>query len=218
MSCLGIPSGSSDQVCQIQRTVQLVSHQALLHLKHSHHSAGKTNYTVAVLKTFITPFTFDSIVTILPHSLKHSHHSAGKANYTGAVLKTFITHFTFDGIVMILPHMETLNSLSLHSLIHLLSDYSLFCDVASYASEGPLDLQHFLLGQRTYPIILSSELDYVDNVNCRLFQSALVSNLYMISQMLSVKFAGNFFVSLLGVWNDAGGGRAYPIGGIVSYF
>ena len=39
----------------------------------------------------------------------------------------------------------------------------------------------------------------------------------MISQMLSVKFAGNFFVNLLGVWSDAGGGRAYPIGGLCYY-
>merc|ERR1711988_1959791 len=39
---------------------------------------------------------------------------------------------------------------------------------------------------------------------------------YMISQMLSVKFAGNFFVNLLGVWHD-GGGRAYPIGGLCYY-
>ena len=36
----------------------------------------------------------------------------------------------------------------------------------------------------------------------------------MISQMLSVKFASKFIVNLLGVWNDAGGGRAYPIGGL----
>lgn len=36
--------------------------------------------------------------------------------------------------------------------------------------------------------------------------------------MLSVKFAGNFFVNLLGVWSDAGGGRAYPIGGLCYYF
>merc|ERR1712121_226502 len=50
-----------------------------------------------------------------------------------------------------------------------------------------------------------------------ILQSALVSNLYMISQMLSVKFAGNFFVNLLGVWNDAGAGRAYPIGGLCYY-
>jgi len=43
------------------------------------------------------------------------------------------------------------------------------------------------------------------------------SNLYVISQMLSVKFAGNFFVNLLGVWSDAGGGRAYPIAGLCYY-
>ena len=35
--------------------------------------------------------------------------------------------------------------------------------------------------------------------------------------MLSVKFAGNFFVNLLGVWSDAGGGRAYPIAGLCYY-
>ena len=39
----------------------------------------------------------------------------------------------------------------------------------------------------------------------------------MISQMLSVKFAGNFIVNLLGVWNDTSGGRAYPIGGLCYY-
>ena len=44
-----------------------------------------------------------------------------------------------------------------------------------------------------------------------------MSNLYVISQMLSVKFAGNFFVNLLGTWSDAGGGRAYPIGGLCYY-
>jgi len=64
----------------------------------------------------------------------------------------------------------------------------------------------------SYPI----KLFYTSNIPI-ILQSALVSNLYMISQMLSVKFAGNFFVNLLGVWSDAGGGRAYPIGGLCYY-
>merc|ERR1719460_657499 len=64
----------------------------------------------------------------------------------------------------------------------------------------------------SYPI----KLFYTSNIPI-ILQSALVSNLYMISQMLSVKFAGNFFVNLLGVWSDAGGGRAYPVGGIAYY-
>ncbi|PSN38442.1 Protein transport protein Sec61 subunit alpha isoform 2 [Blattella germanica] len=39
-------------------------------------------------------------------------------------------------------------------------------------------------------------------------------------QMLAVKFTGNFFVNLLGVWADVGGGgpaRAYPVGGLCYY-
>ena len=64
----------------------------------------------------------------------------------------------------------------------------------------------------SYPI----KLFYTSNIPI-ILQSALVSNLYVISQMMSVKFAGNFFVNLLGVWSDAGGGRAYPIGGLCYY-
>jgi len=62
----------------------------------------------------------------------------------------------------------------------------------------------------SYPI----KLFYTSNIPI-ILQSALVSNLYIISQMLSAKFAGNFFVNLLGIWSDgSGGGRSYPIGGI----
>ena len=66
--------------------------------------------------------------------------------------------------------------------------------------------------RQPYPI----KLFYTSNIPI-ILQSALVSNLYVISQMLSVKFAGNFFVNLLGVWTDAGGGRAYPVGGLCYY-
>ena len=65
----------------------------------------------------------------------------------------------------------------------------------------------------SYPI----KLFYTSNIPI-ILQSALVSNMYIISQMLSLKFAGNFFVNLLGVWSDGGGGRAYPIGGLCYYF
>jgi protein transport protein SEC61 subunit alpha len=50
----------------------------------------------------------------------------------------------------------------------------------------------------SYPI----KLFYTSSISS-ILQSALVSNLYMISQMLLVKLAGNFFVNLLGIWNDA---------------
>lgn len=66
----------------------------------------------------------------------------------------------------------------------------------------------------SYPI----KLFYTSNIPI-ILQSALVSNIYVISQMLSTKFGGNFFVNLLGTWEEAGGGpaRSYPTGGLCYY-
>ncbi|TRY99791.1 hypothetical protein DNTS_033951 [Danionella cerebrum] len=67
----------------------------------------------------------------------------------------------------------------------------------------------------TYPI----KLFYTSNIPI-ILQSALVSNLYVISQMLSTRFSGNFLVNLLGTWSDSSSGgpaRAYPVGGLCYY-
>uniref|UniRef100_A0A8C3AEY3 Protein transport protein SEC61 subunit alpha n=1 Tax=Cyclopterus lumpus TaxID=8103 RepID=A0A8C3AEY3_CYCLU len=67
----------------------------------------------------------------------------------------------------------------------------------------------------TYPI----KLFYTSNIPI-ILQSALVSNLYVISQMLSTRFSGNFLVNLLGTWSDATSGgpaRAYPVAGLCYY-
>lgn len=48
----------------------------------------------------------------------------------------------------------------------------------------------------TYPI----KLFYTSNIPI-ILQSALVSNLYVISQMLSTRFSGNLLVKLLGTWS-----------------
>jgi len=66
----------------------------------------------------------------------------------------------------------------------------------------------------SYPI----KLFYTSNIPI-ILQSALVSNLYFISQMLANKFHGNIFVNLLGVWTSEGGGpaRSYPTGGLCYY-
>ncbi|KAK2724627.1 protein transport protein Sec61 subunit alpha-like 1 [Artemia franciscana] len=63
------------------------------------------------------------------------------------------------------------------------------------------------------------KLFYTSNIPI-MFQSVLVSNLYIFSQMMSASFAGNFLVNLLGIWSDAAGGgpaRAHPIGGLCYY-
>jgi protein transport protein SEC61 subunit alpha len=65
----------------------------------------------------------------------------------------------------------------------------------------------------SYPI----KLFYTSNIPI-ILQSALVSNLYFISQMLDNKFGGNFIIGLLGRWErmEQGGG-SIPVGGLCYY-
>ncbi|KAJ6840227.1 protein transport protein Sec61 subunit alpha-like [Iris pallida] len=67
--------------------------------------------------------------------------------------------------------------------------------------------------QGSYPI----KLFYTSNIPI-ILQSALVFNLYFISQLL-YQFSRNFFVSLLGRWKESeySGGQFIPIGGITYY-
>jgi preprotein translocase subunit SecY len=67
--------------------------------------------------------------------------------------------------------------------------------------------------QGTYPI----KLFYTSNMPI-ILQSALVSNLYFISQLLYKRYGGNFLVQLLGRWQALEyGGNMIPVGGLVYY-
>ncbi|OWM88578.1 hypothetical protein CDL15_Pgr002345 [Punica granatum] len=68
--------------------------------------------------------------------------------------------------------------------------------------------------QGSYPI----KLFYTSNMPI-ILQSALVSNVYFISQLLYRKYSGNFFVNLLGKWKDSdySAGQSIPVGGIAYY-
>ena len=50
-----------------------------------------------------------------------------------------------------------------------------------------------------------------------ILESALVSNLYFISQILYKRYKNNFFIKLLGQWEDREGGQSIPIGGLAYY-
>ncbi|KRX09224.1 SecY subunit domain [Pseudocohnilembus persalinus] len=65
-----------------------------------------------------------------------------------------------------------------------------------------------------YPI----KLFYTSNIPI-ILQSALISNLFFISQMLYRKFGGNFLVGLLGKWQEIemGGHQSVPVGGLAYY-
>uniref|UniRef100_A0A2N9EGK6 Translocon Sec61/SecY plug domain-containing protein n=1 Tax=Fagus sylvatica TaxID=28930 RepID=A0A2N9EGK6_FAGSY len=68
--------------------------------------------------------------------------------------------------------------------------------------------------QGSYPI----KLFYTSNMPI-ILQSALVSNLYFISQLLYRKYSGNFLVNLLGKWKESeySGGQYIPVGGLAYY-
>ncbi|MQM17858.1 hypothetical protein Taro_050838 [Colocasia esculenta] len=68
--------------------------------------------------------------------------------------------------------------------------------------------------QGSYPI----KLFYTSNMPI-ILQSALVSNLYFISQLLYRRYSGNFLVNLLGKWKESeySGGQFIPVGGLAYY-
>ncbi|KAF2302974.1 hypothetical protein GH714_012195 [Hevea brasiliensis] len=68
--------------------------------------------------------------------------------------------------------------------------------------------------QGSYPI----KLFYTSNMPI-ILQSALVSNLYFISQLLYRRYSENFFVNLLGKWKESeySGGQFVPVGGLAYY-
>jgi len=50
-----------------------------------------------------------------------------------------------------------------------------------------------------------------------ILQSALVSNLYFISQILYKRYKNFFLIRLLGQWQDTEGGQSIPVGGLSYY-
>lgn len=62
--------------------------------------------------------------------------------------------------------------------------------------------------ESTYPI----KLFYTSNISV-IFQSALVSNMYFLSQALYRRFKGSFWVGFFGIWQDIEGG-SIPISGL----
>lgn len=134
----------------------------------------------------------------------------------------------FEGAVIALFHLlatrtdkvrglrEAFYRQNLPNLMNLLATVFVFAIVIYFQGfrvDLPIKSARYRGQYSSYPI----KLFYTSNIPI-ILQSALVSNVYIISQMLSTKFSGNIFVRLLGVWNEAGGPqRSYPIGGLCYY-
>lgn len=133
----------------------------------------------------------------------------------------------FEGAIIALFHLlatrhdkvralrEAFYRQNLPNLMNLLATILVFAVVIYFQGfrvDLPIKSARYRGQTSSYPI----KLFYTSNIPI-ILQSALVSNLYVISQMLSTKFAGNILINLLGVWADNGPQRSYPIGGLCYY-
>ncbi|KPP73478.1 protein transport protein Sec61 subunit alpha-like 1-like, partial [Scleropages formosus] len=136
----------------------------------------------------------------------------------------------FEGAIIALFHLlatrtdkvralrEAFYRQNLPNLMNLIATVFVFAVVIYFQGfrvDLPIKSARYRGQYNTYPI----KLFYTSNIPI-ILQSALVSNLYVISQMLSTRFSGNFLVNLLGTWSDTSAGgpaRAYPVGGLCYY-
>jgi len=132
----------------------------------------------------------------------------------------------FEGAVIALFHLlatrtdkvrglrEAFYRQNLPNLMNLMATVGVFLIVIYFQGfrvDLPIKSARYRGQYSSYPI----KLFYTSNIPI-ILQSALVSNFYFISQMLSAKFAGNFFVNLIGTWAESGYQR-FPTGGICYY-
>lgn len=136
------------------------------------------------------------------------------AEFEGAVIALFHLLLTRGNKVRALK--EAFYRTQLPNITNLLSTIVIFL-VVIYFQGFRVDLPMRSKAQRgrqqNYPI----KLFYTSNMPI-ILQSALVSNLYFISQLLFKRYGGNILVRLLGRWQEAEySGQMHPIGGLVYY-
>lgn len=141
--------------------------------------------------------------------------SARGAEFEGAIIALFHLLLTRGDKMKALK--EAFYRTNMPNILQLLATIVIFL-VVIYFQGFRVDLPVRNKRQRghqgTYPI----KLFYTSNMPI-ILQSALVSNLYFISQLLYKRYGGNFLVQLLGRWQvlEYGAGNMVPVGGLVYY-
>lgn len=135
--------------------------------------------------------------------------------FEGAIIALFHLLITRNDKVRALK--EAFYRQNLPNLTNLLATVLIFIIVIYFQGfrvDLPIKYQKYRGQQGSYPI----KLFYTSNMPI-ILQTALVSNLYFISQLLYKKFGGNFLVRLLGIWQDVegGAGQTVPVGGLAYY-
>eukprot|EP00041_Stephanoeca_diplocostata_P006931 m.95950 g.95950 ORF g.95950 m.95950 type:complete len:475 (-) comp16626_c0_seq1:106-1530(-) len=140
--------------------------------------------------------------------------TANGTEFEGAVIALFHQLFTRSDKIRALQRVWS-GRQDLPNLTNLLATVLVFGVVIFFQGfrvDLPIKSNRVRGQMSNYPI----KLFYTSNIPI-ILQSALVSNLYFISQMLDRKFAGNFLVGLLGVWKQVGNGGTAPVSGLCYY-
>ena len=134
----------------------------------------------------------------------------------------------FEGAIIALFHLlitrndkmkalrEAFYRTNLPNLTNLLATALVFAVVIYFQGfrvDLPVKNQRLRGQPGTYPI----KLFYTSNMPI-ILQTALVSNVYFLSQILYRKFSDNIFVNLFGVWQEVGrSGQSIPVAGLAYY-
>jgi len=135
--------------------------------------------------------------------------------FEGAVIALFHLLITRQDKVRALK--EAFYRQNLPNLTNLFATALVFV-IVIYFQGFRIDLPVKYQRQRGQPGSYPIKLFYTSNMPI-ILQTALVSNLYFLSQILYKKFSDNLFVNLLGQWQDVGdrGGQSVPVGGLAYY-
>lgn len=137
--------------------------------------------------------------------------------FEGAIIALFHLLITRQDKVRALK--EAFYRQNLPNVSNLLATVLIFAVVIylqGFRVDLPVKYKRQRAGPGTYPI----KLFYTSNIPI-ILQSALVSNLYFISQLLYKRYPTNVFVNLLGQWQDsenpARAAQSMPVGGLAYY-
>jgi len=135
--------------------------------------------------------------------------------FEGAVIALFHLVITRENKLTALK--EAFYRQNLPNLVNLLSTVVVFVIVIYFQGfrvDIPLKSHRVRGHTASYPI----KLFYTSNIPI-ILQTAMVSNLYFVSQLLYKKFSNNVLVRILGKWEavPGGSGQSKPVGGLAYY-
>lgn len=163
------------------------------------------------ISIFIATSTCETIVwkAFSPTTVK----TAKGTEFEGALIAMFHLLVTRQDKVRALreafyrPHLPNLMNLFATVVVFAVVIY-----FQGFRIDVPIKSARYRGQMSSYPI----KLFYTSNMPI-IFQSALVSNVFIISQMLANKFHDNILINLLGVWSSNDGARSSPVSGLCYY-